>query len=124
MKGLTLHFLHQGTVEQAIEQGREAGVPEELLQSLPGMMFEITSAACAVQIGQRTLTDVVDQITEQAFATGNVADFGKEDVVKMLEMTLAFLMELYQDRGEHGPLPDLTGPWFRYEQGGPTSPWS
>ena len=92
MKGLTLHFLHQGTVEQAIEQGREAGVPEELLQSLPGMMFEITSAACAVQIGQRTLTDVVDQITEQAFATGNVADFGKEDVVKMLEMTLAFLM--------------------------------
>ena len=50
MKGLTLHFLHQGTVEQAIEQGRQVGVPEELLESLPGMMFEITSAACAVQI--------------------------------------------------------------------------
>ena len=121
MKGLTLHFLHQGTVEQAIEQGREAGVPEELLQSLPGMMFEITSAACVVQIGQRTLTDAVDQITQQAFATGKTEDFGKEDVVKMLEMTLAFIMELYEDRGEHGSLPDLTGPWFGYEQDGPTS---
>jgi hypothetical protein len=115
MKGLALHFLHQGTVEEAIEQGREARVPEELLQSLPGMMFELTSAACAVQIGERTLADVADQITEQAFASGTTEDFGRDDVVKMLEMTLVFITELYQDRDEHSPLPDLTGPWFRYE---------
>ncbi len=121
MKGLTLHFLHQGTVEQAIEQGRQAGVPEELLESLPGMMFEITSAACAVQIGERTVNDVADQITEQALASGAAEDFGRDDAVKMLEMTLAFIKEMYQDSGEHGPLPDLTVPWFRYQQDGPTS---
>jgi len=121
MKGLTLHFLHQGTVEQAIEQGRQVGVPEELLEYLPGMMFEITSAACAVQIGERTVNDVADQITEQALASGAAGDFGRDDAVKMLEMTLAFIKELYQDSGEHGRLPDLTVPWFRYEQDGPTS---
>lgn len=124
MKGLTLHFLHQGTVEQAIEQGREAGVPEELLQSLPGMMLEITSAACAVQIGERTLADMADQITEQAFSSGAAEDFGRDDVVKMLETTLAFITKLYKDRGELRPLPDLTAPWFRYEEDGPTSQWS
>ena len=124
MKGLTLHFLHQGTVEQAIEQGREAGVPEELLQSLPGMMLEITSAACAVQIGERTLADMADQITEQAFASGTAEDFGRDDVVKMLETTLAFITELYKDRGEQRPLPDPTAPWFRYEEDGPKSQWT
>jgi len=91
MRGLTLHFLHQGTVEQAIEQGRGVGVPEELLESLPGMMFEITSAACMVQTGNRTLDDVADQITEQAVASGTAEDFGRDDVVKMLETTLAFI---------------------------------
>jgi len=124
MRGLTLHFLHQGTVEQAIEQGRRVGVPEELLESLPGMMFEITSAACVIQTGDRTLDDVADQIAEQAFASGTAEDFGRDDVVKMLEMTLAFIQELYHDSGEHGALPDLTVPWFRYEQDGPTSHWS
>lgn len=121
MKGLTLHFLHQGTVEQAIEQGRDAGVPEELLQSLPGMMLEITSAACAVKIGERTLADVADQITEQALASGTAEDFGRDDVVTMLETTVAFITELSKDRGEHRPLPDRTAPWFRYEEGDPTS---
>jgi len=124
MKGLTLHFLHQGTVEQAIEQGREAGVPEELLQSLPGMMLEITSAACAVQIGERTLADMADQITEQAFASGTAENFGRDDVVKMLETTLAFITDLHKDRGEHRLLPNLTAPWFRYEEDGPTSQWN
>jgi hypothetical protein len=121
MKGLTLHFLHQRTVEQAIEQGRQVGIPEELLESLPGMMFEITSAACAVQIGERTVNDVADQITEQARASGAAEDFRRDDVVKMLEMTLVFINALYQDSGEHGALPDLTVPWFRYEQDRPTN---
>ena len=87
-------------------------------------MLEITSAACAVQIGERTLAELADQITEQAFASGTAEDLGRDDVVKMLETTLAFITELYKDRGEHRPLPDLTAPWFRYEEDGSTSQWS
>jgi len=45
LKGLVLHYLHQGTVQNAVEQGQEAGLPRELLESLPDIMFEITSAA-------------------------------------------------------------------------------
>lgn len=121
MKGLVLHFLHQGTVDQAIEQGRGAGVPEELLGSLPGMMFEITSAACAVQTGERTLGDVADQITERALASGTAEDFGRDDALKMIEMTLAFIRELYHDVGKDGPLPTLTEPWFQYKMNAPRS---
>jgi len=121
MKGLVLHFLHQGTVDQAIEQGRRAGVPDDLLESLPGMMFEITIAACAVQSGERTLDDVANQITERAVASGNVDNFGRDDAVKMIEMTLAFIRDLYHDVGEDRPLPALTQPWFEYEMSAPTS---
>jgi hypothetical protein len=119
MKGLVLHFLHQKTVVQAIEQGRKAGVHEELLECLPGMMFEITSAACAVQTGERTLDDMVDQITEKALASGNAEDFGKDDVFKMLQMTLSFIRELYQDADGDKPLPALTEPWFHYQMAVP-----
>lgn len=112
MKGLVLHFLHQKTVEEAIEEGREAGVPDELLECLPGMMFEITSAACAVHTGERTLDDVADQMTEEALASGTEEDFGRDDAVSMLQITLAFIEELYADGGEDRPLP-VTAPWFQ-----------
>jgi len=120
MKGLILHFLHQETVEQAIDQGRKAGVPRELFESLPGMMFEITSAACAVQMGEQTLDNMADQITARAFSSGNVEDFSRNDALKMLEMALGFIEELYRKVGADRPLPAMTEPWFRYQMEMPT----
>ena len=64
---------------------------------------------------------MADQITEQAFASGTAEDFGRDDVVKMLDMTLAFITELYKDSGAQRPLPDPNAPWFRYEEDGPIS---
>ncbi len=75
MKGLTLHYLHQHTVANAIEQGKAAGVAEEILESLPGMMFEIVSAASAVFGGGRDLDEVVDEVTRRAFASGKTDNF-------------------------------------------------
>ena len=121
IKGLALHFLHQGTVDQAIEQGHEAGLPAELLGSLPGMMFEITSAACAVHASARTLDDVANDIAEKALASGNTEDFDKEDATKPLEITLGFIEKLSEGGGEENPLPELTQPWHEYGTGGSTS---
>ncbi len=61
-KGLVLHYLQGATVEKAVNIGREAGVPDELLESFPGMMFQATSAACAVNLGEKTLAEVVDML--------------------------------------------------------------
>ena len=120
MKGLILHFLHQRTVEQAIDQGRKAGVPSELSESLPGMMFEITSAACAVQMGEQTLDNMADQVTARALSSDNVEDFSRDDALKMIEMALEFIKELYRKAGADRPLPAMTEPWFHYKMEMPT----
>lgn len=35
-RGLVLHYLHGRTVEAAIREGKEAGLPSELLDCFPG----------------------------------------------------------------------------------------
>ena len=120
MKGLTLHFLHQKSIEEAIKEGRKAGIPEELLESLPGMMFNITSAACAVKIGKQTLSGAAKQITAKALASGNAQAFSSDDVLRMIQMTLAFSKDLSRDGGEDRPLPALNEPWFLYQNNKPT----
>jgi len=115
IKGLTLHFLHQGTVDQAIKQGRQAGIPAELLESLPGMMYVITSSACAIWKGNRTLDDVADEITESALTSGNAEDFSRADTVRLLEITLEFIQDISKERGEEKPLPEMTQPWYAYQ---------
>lgn len=121
MKGLSLHFLHQKTVAQAIEEGREAGIPEELLSSLPGMMFEVTSAACAVHTGGRTVSSVAKQMMKKVGDQGAEGDFDRDDAVSMIRMTLEFIKELERKGGPNSRLPELTQPWFRYPMTGPTS---
>lgn len=114
IKGLTLHYLHQYTVEDAIEQGRIGGVSEEILQSLPGMMFEITSAAGAVFSGGRDLDEVVDELTRRALASGNAADFGRDDAMSLVRTTIEFLTELSKQYGLDKPLPEMHKPWYKY----------
>ena len=113
MRGLILHYLNQGTVEQAIEQGREAGVPAELLDSLPGMMFEITAAAGAIVAGGRAVDEVAEELLKRAEDRGNVVDFDRSDATAFLRFAVDFLNSLGND---DDPLPALTGPWYMYGQ--------
>ena len=112
MRGLILHYLNQSTVEQAIQQGREEGVPDELLESLPGMVFEFTSAAGAIVAGERAFEDVAEDLLKRATDDNNV-DFDRNDATTFLQFTVDFLDSL---GNLDQPLPALTVPWYRYGQ--------
>ncbi len=114
MRGLALHYLHRRTVEEAIEQGRAGGVPEELLASLPDMMFSVTSAAGAIFGEGFPFDEVVDELTQRALASGNAEDFGREDAAALVRLTIEFLAELCGDDEKYRPLPDITEPWYQY----------
>ena len=114
LKGLVLHFLHQGTVLDAIEQGRAGGVPIELLESLPGIMFEITSAAGAVFTGARTFEDTVDEISERSSTTVEEQRIARMNVARLMRVTLEFMTELDAKRRPESPLPEMSVPWFKY----------
>lgn len=114
VKGLALHYLHRGTVQEAIAQGKAGGVPEELLECLPGMIFEVTSAAGAVFSGDVTFDEVVDQLTRKALASRNAEDFSRDDAAALVTMTLDFFRELCGEGEGDAPLPPMAEPWYRY----------
>jgi len=93
---------------------REAGVPAELLESLPVMMFEVTSAAGAVFAGARTLDDVLDQMSEGASAIENEKEVAGMNIARLIQVALEFMKELADDRGPDSPLPEMTRPWYKY----------
>ena len=115
MRGLILHYLNQSTVEQAVQQGREAGVPGELLESLPGMMFEFTSAAGTIVAGERAFNDVVEELLKRSTDDNNNIDFDRNDATTFLQFTVDFLESL---GNLDQPLPALKVPWYRYGQEG------
>lgn len=115
IKGLVLYYLHQGTVQSAVEQGQEAGLPTELLESLPGMMLEITSAAGAVFDGARTFDDVVDEIVERVSATEDEQNAARMNIQKLMQMALDFIKKLAAEHGTDSPLPEMRVPWYKYE---------
>ncbi len=114
LKGLVLHFLHRRTVRDAIEQGRSGGVPVELLESLPSIMFEITSAAETVAIEARTFEEVVDEISWRESTTATEQSITRLNVARLMHLALEFMNELGADRGSGSPLPEMSVPWFRY----------
>ncbi len=115
IKGLVLHYLHQGTVQSAVEQGQEAGLPIELLESLPGMMFEITSAAGAVFDGVRTFDDVVDEIVKRVSAIEDERNAARMNVEKLMHLSLDFINKLATEQGSDSLLPEMRVPWYKYE---------
>lgn len=90
VKGLVLHDLRGGTVDKAIEQRRDGGVPEELLRCLPGMMFEVTAAAGAIFGAGRDFDEVVDELVRRVLVTGNAEDFGREDAKTPVKFVIEF----------------------------------
>jgi hypothetical protein len=114
IKGLVLHFLHQGTVQDAVEQGRDAGVPQELLETLPAMMFDVTSAAGAVFVGGRELQDVLDQMSDHPAATKTETQVARKNIERLLQMALGFMKELSGNQGADITLPEMDAPWYEY----------
>jgi len=114
LQGLVLHFLHQGTVEDAVEQGRKAGVPAGLVEVLPPMMFDVTSAAGAVFVGAREMQDVLDQLSEHPSATEEERQVARANLARLLQLTLDFMRELAGDQGPNIPLPEMKAPWYEY----------
>ena len=114
IKGLALHYLQRRSVQEAIEKGQQAGVPAELLDSLPGMMFDVTAAAGAVVIGERKFDDVVDQLWSRTLKHAVIDGFSRQDASTLVAITLAFMRELFADGGDDRPVPDSGEPWFEY----------
>ncbi len=114
LKGLVLHYLHHGTVQDAIEQGRAVGVPVELLESVPAMMFEVTSAAGAVFSGARMLEEVLDQMSEYPSATEDEKKVARTNIAQLMKVALEFIKELEGEQGSNTPLPEMTMPWYKY----------
>lgn len=111
IRGLSLHYLNLGSVEEAIEIGRAAGVPTDLLETLPGMMFQITSAAGAIASGERKFEDVLDELMERVSASKNADGFNRNDAAALLKITLEFFDGL---GGNEDSLPTLAVPWYLY----------
>jgi hypothetical protein len=107
-KGLVLHYLQGGTIDQAVRVGREAGLPEELLESLPGMVFQATSAACAVHMGEKTFAHVIAMLVE----TGAP----QQDAEVLVNLALEHLRQMTVDGGDDRPVPKTTRPWFACEE--------
>jgi len=115
INGLVLHYLHQGTVQSAIEQGQEAGLPIELLEALPRIMFEISSAAGAVFHGARTFDEVVDEIVNRESAIEEEQNAARRNIEKLMHISLDFMNKLAKERGVGSSLPELSVPWFKYK---------
>ena len=114
IRGLALHYLHQGTVEDAIEQGKAGGLPTELLETFPGMMFEITSAASAVFAAERTIDDAVDELAERLLRGGRTIDFRRDDALALVNSTIEFFAELSEGDRAESPLPPIAVPWYLF----------
>lgn len=112
MRGLVIHFLNLGTVEQAVAEGREAGVPDSVLRTLPGMTFHLTSAAGAILSG-RSHAEVFAELWDRVPRSED-AEISREE----LESSLRFVLEFLRSLGDpDAPIPALDGHWYDY---GPT----
>lgn len=105
--GLVLHYLQGRTVEQAVQEGERAALPEDLLL-FPRMMFSVTSAAGAVFLRAKTLDEVLDALVQE----GAPRDEAKVPVSEALR----FMRALKAQYGEDGPVPQTSVPWFAYEE--------
>lgn len=114
LKGLVLHFLHGGTVPDAVEQGRDAGAPEKLLDALPLIMFDVTLAARFVFAGRRKLKDVLDEMSDYPTATKYERQVARKNIGRLIQVALGFMKELSGDQGTDIPLPEINEPWYEY----------
>lgn len=105
-KGLVIYFLQGKMIEQAIEEGREFGLPAEVLEGLPEMVFQATAAAAAVQLGERTKRQVLKVMMKRGAL--------KEEAEYLVELALSVIDELTTVVRPDEPVPNLDRKWFEY----------
>lgn len=105
-KGLILHYLHGRSVDAAMKEGKEAGLPSQLLESFPGIMFQVTIAASSVQSRQYTFRNMIGRLIREGAQ--------KEDAENLVNLALDFMREIMTDGGEDRLVPDTGRPWFQY----------
>lgn len=105
-RGLVVHFLQGKTIEQAIEEGRAVGMPAELLEGLPEMVFQATSAAGAVHLGERTKRQVLKAMTKRGAP--------REEAEYLVELALSVMDELTTEVRPDEPVPESGRKWFQY----------
>jgi len=109
IKGLVLHFLHGGSVEKARADGRQSDLPAEVPTYLPGMVFQATSAAAAVQLGERQFDEVIDQLEAQGAP--------RQEADTLVQFVLGFLKQLSEHGGGDKPVPSTGKSWFNFGAG-------
>ena len=114
LKGLVLHFLHRKTIRDAVMQARSAGLPPELIESLPQIMSEITKAAENVVVGDRTFEDVIDEISQRDSRNEAERNAARMNLARLMSLTLNFMTEIDSDETSNRSLPEMCVPWFRY----------
>lgn len=113
-KGLILHFLRKGTVQEAVEQGRNANMPKGLLDVIPALMSDVTSAAEAVFKGERELKDMLDQLSEIPTATKTERQAARKNFEQLIQTALGFMKELSGGQGIEIQLPVMDSLWYEY----------
>jgi hypothetical protein len=77
---LVIHFLNEGTVDEAKIALNEMGIPEEVSMMLPGMIYDSTFAAVSIIREEHTLDEVVELMKDNGAP--------EEDVRNMVSMAL------------------------------------
>jgi len=106
IKGLVLHFLHGGTVKQAVAEGPQSGLPGEVPTYLPGMVFQASSAAAAVQQDERQFDEILDQLVAQGAP--------RQDADTLVKFVLGFLKQLSEHGGGDRPVPSTGKSWYNF----------
>ncbi len=76
---------------------------------LPGIVFQATSAAAAVQLGQRQFDEVIDRLVGQGAP--------RQEADAMVQLVLEFLKQLSEHGGGDKPVPSIGKSWFNFGTG-------
>ena len=104
-KGLVHHYLRGGTVQQAVQLAEQAGLSQDLLV-FPGMMFSATSAASAVWLGEKTVTQTVKALKRDGAP--------ENDARVLVTLALNYIRTLAAAGDENQPIPPMRAPWFEF----------
>jgi hypothetical protein len=86
---LIIHFLNEGTIEEAETALTEMGIPDEIGAMLPGMIYDSTFAAVSIIREEHTLDEVVELMKDNGAP--------EEEVRDMVSLALTTIKENMDD---------------------------
>ncbi len=86
---LVIHFLNEGTIEEAQTALTEMEIPEPASSMLPGMVYDSTFAAVSIIQKEHTLDEVVELMKDNGAP--------EEDVRAMVSMAIKTIQDNMED---------------------------